>query len=158
MPSRARIIIVVARQLTFYYVHLSLPLQAIQLAYRHGLRRRPQDCHHAASAARSRRAKRPPTRRGMSDLTILLLLLSLTPRQTETQRALLRALRPQARLLALQGRGDVLHPVHGEVHGRLEHRQQAVRRQAAELERVALSAALRNSAEVIVGLGVFRSG
>ena len=47
----------------------------------------------------------------------------------ETQRTLLRALRAQARNLALQGRRKLLHVMHGEVHERMEHSQQAVRRQ-----------------------------
>lgn len=53
----------------------------------------------------------------------------------ETQRALLRALRRQARHLALQRRRGLLQELHGEVHERLEHRQQAVRRQDTEGER-----------------------
>ena len=45
----------------------------------------------------------------------------------ETQRALLRALRSQARRLAVERRGGLLQELHGEVHERLEHGQQAVR-------------------------------
>merc|ERR1712087_21229 len=44
----------------------------------------------------------------------------------ETQRALFRALRPQPRLFPFLRRTDVLHRVHGEVHGGMEHGQQAV--------------------------------
>lgn len=40
----------------------------------------------------------------------------------ETQRALLRALRPQPRLFPFLRRTDVLHRMHGEVHGGVEHR------------------------------------
>jgi hypothetical protein len=46
---------------------------------------------------------------------------------TETQRALLRALRAQTRLITVKRRRDVLHAVHGEIHGRLECREQGVR-------------------------------
>jgi hypothetical protein len=45
----------------------------------------------------------------------------------ETQRTLLRTLRPKTRHLTVQGRGGLLYQLHGEVHERLEHRQQAVR-------------------------------
>lgn len=41
---------------------------------------------------------------------------------TETQRALFRALRPQPRLFPFLRRTNVLHRVHGEVHGGMEHR------------------------------------
>ena len=39
----------------------------------------------------------------------------------ETQRTLLRALRPQTRLLAFIIRADVLYALHGEIHGGVEH-------------------------------------
>jgi hypothetical protein len=45
----------------------------------------------------------------------------------ETQRTLLRTLRPKTRHLTVQGRGGLLYQLHGEVHECLEHRQQAVR-------------------------------
>lgn len=48
----------------------------------------------------------------------------LTP--PETQRALFRALHPQARHRAVQQRRGLFQSLHGEVHGRVEHGQQAV--------------------------------
>lgn len=48
------------------------------------------------------------------------------PPPPETQRALLREVRPEARQRPQQRRAAVLHAVHGEVHVHLEHRQQAV--------------------------------
>ena len=45
----------------------------------------------------------------------------------ETQRTLLRALRPQAQRLPLQRRRVVLHRLHGKVHVRLEHGIEDVR-------------------------------
>jgi hypothetical protein len=44
----------------------------------------------------------------------------------ETQRTLLRPLHPDPGLLALVRRIDLLHQLHGEVHGGVEHHQQAV--------------------------------
>jgi hypothetical protein len=44
----------------------------------------------------------------------------------ETQRTLLRTLRPQTRDLTLQRRRDVLHKLHGEVHELMEYRVKAV--------------------------------
>jgi hypothetical protein len=52
--------------------------------------------------------------------------------QTETQRTLLRPLHPHARLLSLLGRIDLLHQLHGEVHGGVEHDQQTVLDACAE--------------------------
>ena len=45
---------------------------------------------------------------------------------SETQWALLRTLRAKTRLVFVARRGDMLQELHGEVHGRMEHRQQAV--------------------------------
>ena len=53
---------------------------------------------------------------------------------TETERTLLRALRPQARRLPLQRRRVVLHRLHGEVHVGLEHRVEDVCRPDTEGE------------------------
>lgn len=50
------------------------------------------------------------------------------PISGKAKRALFRALRPQARLLSLVRRDDLLHSVHGKVHGRLELCQQVLRR------------------------------
>lgn len=44
----------------------------------------------------------------------------------EIERALLRALRTPALDVAVVGRDDVLHGVHGEVHGGVEYGQPAV--------------------------------
>lgn len=46
--------------------------------------------------------------------------------RSEGQRALLRALRPETRLLSLLGRNYVLHSLHGKVHEILEHHLTAV--------------------------------
>jgi hypothetical protein len=74
-----------------------------------------QDTNHAPGPARSRHAEcAPPCR--------------------ETQRALLRALRAQARGLAIQRRRNMLHKLHGEIHGRMEHSVEAVRRTDTEGE------------------------
>lgn len=61
------------------------------------------------------------------------LRLVLTP-GTETQRQLLRKMRPDAGPLAQPERGIVLHNVHGEVHGRVEYGVQAVCGQDTEGE------------------------
>nr|POE59225.1 hypothetical protein CFP56_24494 [Quercus suber] len=50
----------------------------------------------------------------------------------ETQRALFRALRAEAGHRAVGRRTDVLHRVHGEVHGGVEHGQPAVHLACAE--------------------------
>ncbi len=47
---------------------------------------------------------------------------------TETQRALLRTLHPQAWHVPLQRRRELHERVHGKVHERMEHSQQAIRR------------------------------
>jgi hypothetical protein len=44
----------------------------------------------------------------------------------EIERTLLREVRPPARLYSLQRRTDMLHAVHGKVHGGMEYSQQAV--------------------------------
>jgi hypothetical protein len=50
----------------------------------------------------------------------------------ESQPALLREVRTQARLVAFERRDHLLHLVHGEVHGNVEHRQPAVHRADTE--------------------------
>ena len=44
----------------------------------------------------------------------------------EIERALLREVRPSARLFSLKRRTNLLHAVHGEVHGCMEYSQQAI--------------------------------
>jgi len=41
--------------------------------------------------------------------------------QAESQRALLREMRSQTRLLIIERRDDMLHSVHGEIYGGVEH-------------------------------------
>jgi hypothetical protein len=94
----------------------------------HGLRQ--QDADYAPGADRGCHAERPHARRGTARPNRSCAWPAATRPLTvppETQRALLRALRPQARHISVQGRGGMLHGLHGEVHGRMEHRLQAVR-------------------------------
>lgn len=83
--------------------------------------------------ARGRRPECAPASRGTYICTIFCHLWapSLTP-LPEIERALLRALRTKARFLSLIRRIDLLHPLHGKVHGCLEHRLEAVRRPDTE--------------------------
>jgi hypothetical protein len=91
---------------------------------------RQQDADHAPGAAGSRHAERAHAGRGTSSCPLPRVFFNRTPVLTrlETQRTLLRALRPQARHQPVERRRGLLQELHGEVHERLEHRQQAVRR------------------------------
>lgn len=81
----------------------------------HALTYIQQNPGHAPSPARSRHAECAHAHR-------------------ETQRTLLRALRPQARNFAIQGRGRLLHKLHGEVHECMEHSIEAICRKNTEGE------------------------
>jgi hypothetical protein len=115
--------------------HISLYILQYGLIRRIRFPQRPQAGGHGASPARSRHAECAHACRGT---------LNLLPSSTfsyfsyfrtwkrpnlrpETQRTLLRTLRPQARHIAFQGRRRLLHKLHGEVHELLEHRLEAIR-------------------------------
>lgn len=91
------------------------------------LAQRPQDADYAPGAAGGRHAERAHARRGASFCRLSRFNIRSLMIYPETQRALLRALRPQARCLPLQRRRNLLHILHGEVHVRLEHRLEAIR-------------------------------